>query len=55
MLRRIADRDQGIRRYLLLHRPGALLQPEIKSEFYARMWRMATPTSFDQAISLPAA
>lgn len=33
--------------------PGALLQQEIESEFYARMWRMATPYSFDaQAIAL---
>lgn len=56
MLRRITPTEIKVYADIYYYlEPGALLQPEIKSEFYARMWRMATPTSFDQAISLPAA
>jgi hypothetical protein len=56
MLRRITPTEIKVYADIYYYlEPGALLQPEIKSEFYARMWRMATPNSFDQAISLPAA
>jgi glutamate synthase domain-containing protein 2 len=52
MLRRIAPTE--IKAYSDIYfylEPGALLEPEIASEFYARMWRMASPDSFEQAMA----
>lgn len=54
MLRRISATE--IKHYNDIYfylAPGALLKEQIDSEFYARMWRMATPHSFDsQAVAL---
>lgn len=55
MLRRITSTEIKVYADIYYYlEPGALLEKEIKSEFYARMWRMATPSSFDQAVALPA-
>ncbi|AHY06473.1 FMN-binding glutamate synthase family protein [Serratia plymuthica] len=54
MLRRITSTEIKVYADIYYYlEPGALLEKEIQSDFYARMWRMATPNSFDQAISLP--
>ena len=55
MLRRITSTEIKVYADIYYYlEPGALLKQEIESDFYARMWRMATPNSFDQAIALPA-
>ncbi|MFI8415586.1 FMN-binding glutamate synthase family protein [Serratia sp. NPDC078593] len=54
MLRRITSSEIKVYADIYYYlEPGALLEKQIKSDFYARMWRMATPSSFDaQAIVL---
>ncbi|MGV6475743.1 FMN-binding glutamate synthase family protein [Azotobacter vinelandii] len=50
LLRRMSASE--IRQYAQLHaflKPGELLGDSIGSEFYARMWRMARPDSFEPA------
>jgi len=54
MLRRITSTEIKVYADIYYYlEPGALLKDKIDSDFYSRMWRMATPSSFDaQLIAL---
>jgi hypothetical protein len=54
MLRRITSTEIKVYADIYYYlEPGALLKDKIESDFYSRMWRMATSSSFDaQLIAL---